>query len=997
MLSIYGLTARDNSTTSKYASDNASQKKRSTASNVSTTQKEDGFANPNDFITYIIPDFNAVKYFQKDFVSNNEFYLMEETEVNGFEVYLVEQWVINRSIGTVVTIYTGNEQSKIVALKFTIVKKPMKYYPLRFQEYLNELIQNHAKMKSVDKVEKVPKPRPSETRSSSANELLTIAHISNHPPPPPSSSSSQQQQQQKKEKSADFTNEVCFVTNLASLPSNLNLLPVPDGDVRKLEAPFMVNYDLKKLQCTGRSVSLTSDKITDANEGKFRQMYKIYNVKIPIKFAVREIVNVVQTCLFYFDLLDGRYCTGLLCVKTEQAIINWWNLIGLPHFNAKPDPKNGILPPRTVAAMISLILSVRLRLLMLGVSDVPKDPFDFESFLIAIGLFQRQYKLTKSRKLDMETLNKLFTITNAKLMPEKESNYFYSSLYGSGDGDGNGEYEAQSAPPPSSGNSTTPPSKRMYGKMELKKMAHGLKNTVQDHINVSSNRDPDEQPTGKQTGGRIRNKIAKLADNITPPEVENLDLGELVRHYIIGKTLTRLFRGVEGNALAIDEGNARLRMNESSSKRGKSIGDGGEAHLYSFESLRNKIAQNHDLQVNPDNSKYALGLSRRFGLQNKRSFTDLNTSFSFLDVPNFDHKQSLQSSSIVDSFLQLGQENNISCAESLGTSSQIEFDNPPKKTQSRQLSEPAKLTRYLNRRNSWPFLVTKDEINLNACVQFKSEEVINLEFVSSCKARPRSASTSVIQEPTPSQVSHNSSLRTLYKFSRDYLANVHKLMQYENLRGFYFENTEQDHVSNATVSKSFQLLNMDLMKLKNLRLQVTAAKRRIMEEGSVEYLGYNLGTLSTNVDRLSYEIRIVSKKIKEMEENFKIYEKKFEDDCQAKMKRMIDQVLKSNDFRQVYQDPETRNLIAFKLTGDKDYIQYTESNEQMSLVRWIVVYFYDIFMTIFSFFKFERTNMDLERIRNSWIKLDPSRSIIKKAYSYLGRDPSRDSVAAAET
>ena len=26
-------------------------------------------------------------------------------------------------------------------------KKPAKYYPLRFQEYLNELIQNHSRMK----------------------------------------------------------------------------------------------------------------------------------------------------------------------------------------------------------------------------------------------------------------------------------------------------------------------------------------------------------------------------------------------------------------------------------------------------------------------------------------------------------------------------------------------------------------------------------------------------------------------------------------------------------------------------------------------------------------------------------------------------------------------------------------------------------------------------------------------------------------------------------
>lgn len=104
-------------------------------------------SNPNDFITYIIPDFDAVTYFQKDFQALNEFHLCEESEASGFEIYLVEQWMNDRNISSVVTTFTGNESSKISVVRFTILKKPAKYYPLRFQEYLNELIQNHSRMK----------------------------------------------------------------------------------------------------------------------------------------------------------------------------------------------------------------------------------------------------------------------------------------------------------------------------------------------------------------------------------------------------------------------------------------------------------------------------------------------------------------------------------------------------------------------------------------------------------------------------------------------------------------------------------------------------------------------------------------------------------------------------------------------------------------------------------------------------------------------------------
>ena len=41
--------------------------------------------------------------------------------------------------------------------------------------------------------------------------------------------------------------------------------------------------------------------------------------------------------------------------------------------------------------------------------------------------------------------------------------------------------------------------------------------------------------------------------------------------------------------------------------------------------------------------------------------------------------------------------------------------------------------------------------------------------------------------------------------------------------------------------------------------------------------------------------------------------------------------------------------------------------------------------------------MNLERIRQAWVILDPNRSIIKHTYSYIGREPSKDSIASTDS
>ncbi|CCG22151.1 Stb2 protein [Candida orthopsilosis Co 90-125] len=850
--------------------------------------------NPNDFITYLIPDFNAVKYFQKDFIDSNEFYLIEESEVTGFELYLVEQWVINRHIGTIVTAFTGNESSKIAVVKFTIIKKPTKYYPIRFQEYLTELIQNHSRMKTVEK--------SSPTRTNSDHDLLTINTISSKPP--------------RKEK-AESKNDVCFVTNLTSLPPQLNLLPVSNGDARSMEAPFIINSNLKRLQCTGRSVSLTTDKISDACEDKFRQMYKIYNVKEPVKFAVRELVNVVQTCLFYFDLLDGRYCTGLLCVKTEEAINSWWNLIGLPHFNSKPNIKAGVLPARTVAAIISLILSIRLRLQLVGISDVPKDPFDFENFMLSIGSFQRQYKLEKTRKLDMETMNKLFTTTNSRLMPTRSSNYF--SPYGATEG--LEEYELLTSPTQKS-----PNSRRMYGKRELKKLTNVMKTSVQDRIAAASNREPDDV---KGKSGGIRNRIAKLADTMSPLDVETLDLDNLVKNYLVGKTLIKLFYGVQaGGTFTPYESTEQSKSKEKRRSKANEV----DSHLYTFESLRDKIIQNSNIQLSTYNSRYALGFTKRFGLQSRKNMSEEKIDSTHLGPRSGTRERSLQSSSLVDSFLQIGDDATSFDDSSSTDDRRLSVHSSFKDVH--QSNEPlVQFKRDLNRRNSWPSLLDKNEENLSSFVHFKNMNLVNPAVVEVSRIRPRSFSTTSIDATDLTMCS-------ISKVSQIYLDTIDDLIKYENLRDYYFENTnENECVSNATLAKSFQLLNIDLLKVKNLKNQVYTNKHRVLETGIADHLNYNLDTLTNTIDRLSYETRIVGKKISELEENFKIYNNR-QSEAEKRLERLIGETLSHSDMKVIFTEQQ-RKEFALKLTGDENFVECKKEVETMSSK--IMKYLYGFF------------------------------------------------------
>jgi hypothetical protein len=199
-----------------------------------------------------------------------------------------------------------------------------------------------------------------------------------------------------------------MVTNLSSFPSALTVVSVPGGDVTHHRTNFIVNEDLKRMGCSGRSgLSLTTP--TDASQAKFQQLFRTSD-RINFCDAVVKLVRLCQLALIVFDKLKLNYADGLLCDVTEKGIRDWWAEFGTDFYNIEPN--DGILGPTTVAALLGMVLGTRSRLGLCG-APVPKDAFDIQQLEKAIAHFQRQQRLDRSGhlermgRLDRTTMDRL--------------------------------------------------------------------------------------------------------------------------------------------------------------------------------------------------------------------------------------------------------------------------------------------------------------------------------------------------------------------------------------------------------------------------------------------------------------------------------------------------------------------------------------------------------------------------------------------------------------
>jgi hypothetical protein len=296
----------------------------------------------------IFPDPVAFRYLEEDPAT---IVLERRRRLEGFEIYVVEQWACSRVHPTfIIATYTG-DASHSITVGVLSVPVDESTWSKRLQVYFKAVSQFHA--------------RPMETPVG-----------------------------------------VLMVTNLSGFPSALTVIAVPSGEVRKHREDFIVNENLKRLGCSGRAaMNLQAPQASTIQ--KFHQLYRTSET-VPLYASVMELVKLCQTALIIYGKLQPAYADGLLCDITEKAITDWWSDIGTFFFNI--EPSDGILGPTTVAALLGLLMGAFNRLKSTG-ATVGKDVTDMAMMKRALGQFQRAQKLEKTRRLDRSTLDRLHQTT----------------------------------------------------------------------------------------------------------------------------------------------------------------------------------------------------------------------------------------------------------------------------------------------------------------------------------------------------------------------------------------------------------------------------------------------------------------------------------------------------------------------------------------------------------------------------------------------------------
>lgn len=273
--------------------------------------------------------------------------LARRQKIEGYEIYLVEQWACSRAHPTfLITTYTGNPEDTVLATIISVPADEAQWSP-QMQLYFKSLDEYHARRRET----------PYGT---------------------------------------------LMITNLNGFPSSLTVIPIPGGDPRKYRDTFFVNENLKRLGCSGR-LGIKLAPPSSATQAKFHQLYRT-SEKIPLNSAVIELVKLCQVALVLFGKLEPEYADGLLCDVTEKAINDWWVEFGADYYTV--EPHDGILGPTTVAALLGMLIGARNRLSELN-APVAKDVFDIEHTKKGIAHFQKTHHIPRSRRLDRQTLDKL--------------------------------------------------------------------------------------------------------------------------------------------------------------------------------------------------------------------------------------------------------------------------------------------------------------------------------------------------------------------------------------------------------------------------------------------------------------------------------------------------------------------------------------------------------------------------------------------------------------
>ncbi|RPA80605.1 hypothetical protein BJ508DRAFT_415277 [Ascobolus immersus RN42] len=340
-----------------------------TVASVTTPHSEGRFelrSDEKDSVLHVFVDPFTFRYLEDD--PKFEVY-QRDAVLEGYGLYIVEQWVVTRREPTYcIATYTGDPHDK-VTVNIARIPQNSRLWSPGLRIYFNKLEENHARFKET-----------------------SVGFIP--------------------------------VTTLSSFPATLNTVPVPDGAIRKHRRLFIINVNLKRMQCTGRT-AISLNPPSDAAKSKFLQLFKT-SEKIPFEDAVEQIVKMVQTALMMFGEFKEDYIDGVLCDNTERAIQEWWQDFGIPHLKTDVHPRETGFGPVAVASILGLYLGARNRLAaVLGNGSVPKDAFETGQLKHAIRSFQKTIKdrsELRTRRLDPKTMELLHEASKKYVKKQASSN-----------------------------------------------------------------------------------------------------------------------------------------------------------------------------------------------------------------------------------------------------------------------------------------------------------------------------------------------------------------------------------------------------------------------------------------------------------------------------------------------------------------------------------------------------------------------------------------------
>lgn len=352
---------------------------------------------------FLFPDFEFVYKLLKNNPSLKS--KTAEVVITGFESYLVETWVLERELTSTLSAYSGNPSS--------VIKCCQIYLPMQPNLWCYSELKHYYKIMT---------------------KLGFLKYINGK--------------------------GFIFVADIHNLNLNhyqiTNLLLIPNGvTIKEVWNNFSLNLNLRELQCAGRTSSMFHAP-NGASVEKFYQIFRIpkkslgllvydyylhnsydpnlqatsflysnnlsqKSLFLPVCTDVELLIYMVQISLIFFNLLDKNCTDGLLCKKTQRALVKWQKTYGAVYFpqlnqSLKTSITFNRINTNLITALLSLVVVSFYKLKSLECIVFSnsiyqqKDPF-MDPSLMFKGIVEFQKKL-ESKKMKLDNNNEKFDGNN---------------------------------------------------------------------------------------------------------------------------------------------------------------------------------------------------------------------------------------------------------------------------------------------------------------------------------------------------------------------------------------------------------------------------------------------------------------------------------------------------------------------------------------------------------------------------------------------------------